>query len=105
MTTAATSLHGTVLMLGSMEVTEMREDKFWLRDGGVVPLGAEMYDGPSPIPLAEVRKDLPSGWKAERAWYLENAQDGKVNLIPITIITTPTGERLDYFPRLPQKRP
>ena len=47
-----------------MEVIEVAEDKFWLHEGGSVPPGAEDYDGPPPIPLDQVRRDLPAGWTA-----------------------------------------
>ena len=75
-----------------MEVIAVAEDKFWLHEGGPVPPGAEEYDGPPPIPLDAVRRDLPEGWTAERAWYYTDGEDGQVRVIPTTIIKAPDGE-------------
>ena len=81
-----------MLTLGSMEVIEVAEDKFWLHEGGSVPPGAEDYDGPPPIPLDQVRRDLPAGWTAERAWYFSVGDDGQVNVVPTTIVESPNGD-------------
>jgi hypothetical protein len=86
-----------------MEVIEVVEDKFWLHEGGSVPPGAEDYDGPPPIPLDEVGRDLPAGWTAERAWYFSVGDDGQVNVVPTTIVESPNGERLQFFPRMPPR--
>ena len=92
-----------MLTLGSMEVIEVAEDKFWLHEGGSVPPGAEDYDGPPPIPLDQVRRDLPAGWTAQRAWYYGVGDDGQVNVVPSTIVESPDGERLQFFPRVPRR--
>ena len=83
----------------------MAEEKFWLHEGGSVPPGAENYDGPPPIPLDEVRRDLPAGWTAERAWYYSVGDDGQVNVVPTTIVESPDGDALQFFPRMPARLP
>lgn len=45
----------------------MSEDRFWLDDSDLVPAGAEAYEGPPPIPLDQLRAELPGGWITERA--------------------------------------
>jgi hypothetical protein len=86
-----------------MEVMTVADDKFWLHEGGLVPPGAEEYDGPPPIPLEEVRRDLPEGWTAERAWYYSVDDDGRVRVIPTTIVQSPDGDSAQFFPKMPQR--
>jgi hypothetical protein len=86
-----------------MEVIAVAEGKFWLHDGGLVPSGAEEYDGPPPVPLDEIRRDLPPGWTAERAWYYRVGEGGRVRVIPTTIVEGPDGEHLQFFPTNPQR--
>ena len=92
-----------MLTLGSMEVIEVAEDKFWLYEGGPVLSGAEDYDGPPPIPLDQVRRDLPAGWTAERACYYSVGDDGQVNVVPTTIVESPNGDRMQVFPTMPAR--
>ena len=80
----------------------MAEDKFWLHEGGSVPPGAEEYDGPPPIPLDELRRDLPAGWSAQRAWHYSADDHGHVGVTPITIVEGPDGDYLHFFPRTPK---
>jgi len=101
--TAATDRKGTVLTLGSMEVIAVAEDKFWLHDGGPVPSRAEEYDGPPPIPLDQVRRDLPAGWTAERAWYYSPGNDGRITVMPTTIVRSPDGDVLQFLPKTLQR--
>lgn len=79
----------------------MAEDRFWPHEGGLVPPGAENYDGPPPIPLDEVRRDLPAGWTAQRAWYYSVGADGHVDVVPTTIVESPDGDVLQLFPKMP----
>ena len=83
-----------------MEVITVGDDRFWLHDAGSVPPGAERYDGPAPIPLDELRRALPQGWKARRGWYVE-AHRGTRNVIPTTILETRDGDGFEYFPARP----
>ena len=91
-----------MLTLGSMEVIAVAEGKFWLHEGGSVPPGAEEYDGPPPIPLDELRRDLPPGWTAARAWRYTADDDGHGGVTPITIVESPDGDYLQFFPRRPK---
>jgi len=77
-----------------MEVIAVDEDKFWLHEGGPVPSEGEEYDGPPPIPLDQVRRDLSVGWTAERAWYFSPGDDGRITVMRTTIVRSPDdGER------------
>ena len=82
----------------------MAEDKFWLHEGGAVPPGAEEYDGPPPIPLDELRRELPSGWTEERAWHYSTDDLGHIRVMPITIVKSPDGDHLQFFPQTPRRR-
>jgi hypothetical protein len=84
-----------------MEVVAVAEDKFWLHEGGPVPPRADGY-GPPPIPLDELRQDLPPGRTAERAWRYSTDDEGHVGLMPITIVRSPDGDYLQFFPRTPR---
>jgi hypothetical protein len=86
-----------------MEVIAVAKDKFWLHDGGLAPRGAEEYDGPPPIPPDEVRRDLPEGWAAERAWHYHLDDTGQVRVIPITLVEGPDGDYLQFFPTVPRR--
>jgi hypothetical protein len=92
-----------VLTLGSMEVIAVAEDKFWLNEGGPVPPGAEEYDGPPPIPLDHVRRDLAAGWTAEQAWHSSPGDDGRITVLPGTIVRSPDGDVLHFLPRTPPR--
>lgn len=92
-----------MLTLGSMEVIAVAEDRFWLHEGGPVPSGAEEYDGPAPIPLNQVRRDLPAGWTAERAWHYSPGDDGRITVLPTTIVRSPDGDVLHLLPRTPPR--
>ena len=81
----------------------MDEDKFWLHEGGPVPSEAEEYDGPAPIPLDQVRRDLPAGWTAERAWYYSPGNDGRITVMPTTIVRSPDGDVLQFLPKTLQR--
>ena len=80
----------------------MAEDKFWLHEGGSVPSGADEYDGPPPIQVDELRRDLPPGWTAARAWHYTADDDGQGGVTPITIVESPDGDYVQFFPRMPR---
>jgi len=77
------------------------EDNFWLHDGGPVPGGAESYGGPPPIPLDELRRHIPRGWKARRRWFVESRDGGFV--MPTTIVEPREGQAFEYFPAMPRR--
>jgi hypothetical protein len=80
-----------------MEVIAVAEDRFWLHEGGPMPSGAEEYDGPPPTPLDQVRRDLPVGSTAERAWCYSRGDDGGITVMPTTIVRSPDGDVLHSF--------
>jgi hypothetical protein len=59
----------------------------------------EKYDGPAAIPLDQVRRDLPAGWTAERAWYCSPGEDGGITVMPTTIVRSPDGDILHFLPK------
>ena len=59
-----------------------------------MPPGAKEYDGPPRIPLDELRRDLPAGWTAERAWHYGADELGHIRVMPITIVKSPDSDHL-----------